>query len=231
MDDGPRLLEGFTHRAAERHGEVRLPASAAVVLAALGQALLPDALLVVPRWVLPVIEIALLVPLVAINPNRLTTETRWSRIVSLALTALIIVTNLVALGFLLHDLVGSTSGNGRQLLLGALEVWLTNMIAFALVFWDLDRGGAGARLPSSAVPSGRADFRFPQDSDASTDEAPPWMPVFLDYLFLSITNSTAFSPTDTLPLTSRAKLLMSVQALTAMITSLLVVARAVNILK
>jgi hypothetical protein len=87
-------------------------------------------------------------------------------------------------------------------------------------------------LPTSGVPAGRPDFLFPQDGMAlpADSTAPEWMPVFVDYLFLSVTNSTAFSPTDTLPLTTRAKLLMSVQAITAMVTSVLVIARAVNVL-
>jgi uncharacterized membrane protein len=108
------------------------------------------------------------------------------------------------------------------------------MIAFALVFWELDRGGAVARLPSSGVPKGRADFLFPQDDTKVGRLAMggnvEWLPMFFDYLYLSITNSVAFSPTDTLPLTSRAKALMAFEAILAMVTSLLVVARAVNVL-
>jgi hypothetical protein len=216
----------FTHRSAVRHGEVRLPAGVAVVLAAAGHALLPSSLLTEPRWVLPAVELALLVPLVAVNPTRLTAETRWSRNISLVLTGVIIAANLYALALLLHDLTTPAAANGRALLLAALQVWLTNIVAFALVYWDLDRGGAVARLPTSGVPSRRPDFQFPQDTIAGD----AWMPVFVDYLFVSITNSTAFSPTDTLPLTTRAKLLMSLQALTAMVTSVLVIARAVNVL-
>ncbi|MDQ6849295.1 MAG: hypothetical protein M3070_04830 [Actinomycetota bacterium] len=233
----PRLIKSFSHRDAARRGEVRLPASLAVVLAAVSHALLPNSLLVEPRWLLSSVEIALLVPLVAINPTRMTNETRWSRNMGLLLTGVVIVTNLIALSFLLRNLATAHITNGRELLLAALQVWLTNIVAFALVFWDLDRGGAVARLPASDVPARRADFLFPQDSEPvakmalGTDGDASWIPVFVDYLFVSITNSTAFSPTDTMPLTSRAKLLMSLQALAAMITSLLVIARAVNVLK
>jgi uncharacterized membrane protein len=222
----PELGARFNHRSAVRHGEVRLPASLAVLLAATGHALLPSSLIAEPRWVLPAVEVALLVPLVAVNPTRMTTETRWSRNVSLVLTSVIIVTNLIALGSLLHVLTSTQAASGRALLLAALQVWLTNILAFALVYWDLDRGGAVARLPTSGVDTRRPDFLFPQDGIAGDD----WMPVFVDYLFLSITNSTAFSPTDTLPLTTRAKALMSLQAITAMVTSVLVIARAVNVL-
>lgn len=220
---------------AVRRGEVRLIPALAVVAAAAIYAALPHRLLFGPRWVIPVVEAALLVSVVVVNPRRLTTETRWSRLASLALAAVLIVMNLVSLGFLIRDLTATHPTPGRELLVAALQVWVTNMIAFALLFWDLDAGGAVARLPGSTVPTKRHDFWFPQDDPATarlalgTDGA--WMPVFVDYLYLSITNSVAFSPTDTLPLTSRAKLLMAAQSLAAMVTSLLVIARAVNVLR
>jgi uncharacterized membrane protein len=167
--------------------------------------------------------------LVAINPTRITRETQWSRVIGLVLVGVVIGTNLVSLGYLLHELAALHVSDGRELLLAALQVWLTNNVAFALVYWELDRGGAVARLPSSDKPQQRKDFLFPQD-DPKVAGASEWIPVFVDYLYVSITNSTAFSPTDTLPLTTRAKALMSVQAVVAMVTSLLVIARAVNVL-
>ncbi len=195
--------------------------------------MLPSRLLLEPRWLIPAVELALLASLVAINPTRLTRETRWSRIGSLALAAVIIAANVVSLVLLIHVLTTVHTVSGRELLLSALQVWTTNMIAFALVYWELDRGGAVARLASSAVAPQPADFVFPQDDPkvAKLGAPDPWMPEFIDYLFLSITNSTAFSPTDTLPLSARAKVLMSVEAIAAMITSLLVIARAVNVLR
>jgi len=218
----------LSHRSAARHGEVRLPASVAVLLAAASHAALPNALLLGPRWVVPAIELALLVPLVAVNPMRLTRETRTSRVLGLVLVTVIIAANLLSLGHLIERLTSSHAADGRTLLYAALQVWLTNMIAFALVYWELDRGGAVARGPNDETPTGRKDFWFPQD-DPDLREG-EWIPTFVDYLFVSITNSTAFSPTDTLPLTSRAKMLMSLQAIIALVTSLLVIARAVNIL-
>ncbi len=222
------MTAALSHRSAARHGETRLLPAVAVVAAAASQAVLPSGLLLEPRWVIPVIELALLVPLVAINPSRLTRETRASRIGGLVLAGVVIVTNLISLGYLLRELTALHVTNGRDLLLAALQVWLTNMVAFALVYWELDRGGAVARGPSNDAAPQRADFWFPQD-DPDVHE-PEWIPTFVDYLFVSVTNSTAFSPTDTLPLTTRAKMLMSVQALIAMVTSLLVIARAVNVL-
>jgi uncharacterized membrane protein len=217
-----------------RRGEVRLIPGLAVVAAALIYAALPHDLLFVPRWLIPGIEAVLLVVLVIVNPRRLTTETNLSRMASLALVAVIIVTNTVSLVLLLRQLTSADPTAGRELLLAAAQVWGTNVIAFALVFWELDRGGPVARLPSSDVPAERHDFLFPQDDPDIARQAlggdEPWMPVFVDYLYVSITNSIAFSPTDTLPLTTRAKLIMGFESLAALITSLLVIARAVNII-
>jgi hypothetical protein len=232
----PRIPGRFSHHVAARCGEVRLPAVAAVIAAAAMHAALPQDLLFEPRWLIPAVVVALLVALTAVNTTRLTTETRASRVVSLALVAVIIVTNLISLAFLIRDLTGTDPTSGRDLLIAAVQVWVTNMIAFGLVYWELDRGGAVARGPSADVPARRKDFWFPQDDPdvgthwtESADER--WIPMFVDYLYVSMTNSIAFSPTDTMPLTTRAKLLMAAESLTAMVTSVLVIARAVNILR
>ena len=228
------------HRPGGRQGEVRLPASLAVVVAIALYVLLPNSLLIGPRWVVPVIEALLLIPLVVINPRRLTRETRWSRRVSLTLSLELIVANLISLGMLLHALTEPhPTAQARQLLVAALQIWLTNIIAFGIVYWELDRGGAVARNDRSRARLQAADFRFPQDEDddtvaevaAGSSAVSDWIPTFVDYLYVSVTNSTAFSPTDTMPLTTRAKLLMSVQAMAALVTSLLVIARAVNTLQ
>jgi hypothetical protein len=128
--------------------------------------------------------------------------------------------------------------DGRSLLVAALQVWLTNIIVFGLAYWELDRGGPVSRtqLPRAQLPL--ADFRFSQDeNDDAVQEvadgasgASDWVPTLTDYLYVSVTNSTAFSPTDTMPLSTRAKLMMSVQSVAALMTSLLVIARAVSIL-
>jgi hypothetical protein len=221
----------------DREGEHRWPAAAAVLVAAALYAALPGSLLFAPRLLIPGLELALLVALVVHNPRRLTRETRWSRIVSLALAALVTLTNLAALGLLVRHLVTSSPG-GAQLLLAAFQVWTTNVIAFALLYWELDRGGPVARvsLPRERLPL--ADFRFTQDETAGTvvevaagfSQKADWIPLFVDYLYLSTTNSSAFSPTDTMPLSPRAKVLMGIQATAALLTSLLVIARAVSAL-
>jgi hypothetical protein len=115
---------------------------------------------------------------------------------------------------------------------------LTNIIAFGLAFWEIDRGGPVARatLPRENLPP--ADFRFPQDEDEDTvaevssgsSAISDWRPEFPDYLYVSVTNSTAYSPTDTMPLSHRAKLLMAVESIEGLLISVLVIARAVGVL-
>jgi hypothetical protein len=125
------------------------------------------------------------------------------------------------------------------LLLAALQVWATNVIAFALIYWELDRGGPVSRVRRSRAELPLADLRFSHDENrdtvvevsAGSSEKSDWMPTFIDYLYVSTTNSSAFSPTDTMPLSSRMKMLMAVQATAALITSLLVIARAVSALQ
>lgn len=231
-------MSGSTSGTARR-GEARLPAVLAVLVAIGLQTALPNRVVLGPRLLLPVLEVLLLVPLIAINPLRLTRETRLSRSLSLSLVLLIAATNAVVLGLLVRALVDGKASEGKTLLLAALQVWLTNVIAFGLVFWELDRGGPVARTQRERKDLPRADFRFPQDEDhdATVEVAigssinSGWVPVLTDYLYVSVTNSSAFSPTDTMPLLSRTKLLMAFQSMSALILSLLVVARAVGALQ
>jgi uncharacterized membrane protein len=208
------------------------------VVAAVLYALLPDRLLLGPRLLIPALEAVLLVAVLVTNPRRLTRQTRLSRAASLALTAVVLLTNLLALGMLVQDLVSASKHSGGQLLLAALQVWATDVIAFGLLYWELDRGGPVSRTQRARRDLPAADFRFSQDENgdnvdevaAGSSEKADWIPTLVDYLYLSTTNSSAFSPTDTMPLTSRAKALMAVQATAALVTSLLVIARAVSAL-
>lgn len=219
-------------------GENRWPPSIAVVAAAWLYALLPGALLLGPRLLVPSLEVVLLVALIATNPVRLTRQTKISRIASVVLAAITAAANLGALGLLINQLVASSVSNGKGLLLAALQVWVTNVIAFGLIYWELDRGGPVARtqLARNEIPV--ADLRFSHDEDRDTvvevsrgsSKVADWMPTFVDYFYLSVTNSSAFGPTDTMPLSSRFKILMAVQATAALLTSLLVIARAVGAL-
>ncbi|UOX92220.1 hypothetical protein MUY14_16925 [Amycolatopsis sp. FBCC-B4732] len=142
------------HPRHQRRGEARLPAAVATLVAIALYLALPEQLLVAPRFVVPALEILLLVPLVAINPRRVTRQTRISRVLSLSLVVVIGVTNLGALALLIHDLVAGAAGDGQALLLGALQVWLANLIAFGPAYWELDRGGPVKR-PSPAAPISR----------------------------------------------------------------------------
>ena len=222
-----------------RPGEVRAPASIAVVAAAALYATQPDQLLAGPRLVVPVLEIGLLVLLVAANPRRMTRDNRRLRALSLALAGVIALANTVALVLLLHALVQGQAHKGPELLLAALQVWLTNIIAFGLIFWELDRGGPVTRSRADRDDLPVADFRFSQDENdgtvrevhISSAKVSDWRPHFVDYLYVSTTNSTAFSPTDTMPLSPRAKMLMSLQCIEALIVSVLVIARGVSLIQ
>jgi hypothetical protein len=217
-------------------GENLLPPAAAVIVAAALYTLLPDPLFLGPRFLIPTIEVVLLAALVFTNRRRLTRETRLSRILSLALAVVVVVTNLAVLVTEIVQLVSGHATDPGALLIAALQVWVTNVIGFALIYWELDRGGpvSRTRRPRKQLPP--ADWRFSQDEndDAVTEVAvgssgrSGWVPLFVDYLYLSVTNSSAFSPTDTMPLTSRAKMLMSVQSTAALLTTLIIIARAVG---
>jgi hypothetical protein len=222
-----------------RRGEARLPASLAVLAAIALYALLPETLLVLPRLLIPALGLLLLVALVVVNPRRLTRQTRLSRVASLALVALIGLANAVALVMLLRALLASEVQDGRALLVAALQVWLTNVIVFGLAFWELDRGGPVVRTQKPREQLSPADFRFSQDENhdtvsevaAGSSKLAGWVPALHDYLYVSLTNSTAFSPTDTMPLTGRAKLLMGLECTSALIVSILVISRGIGILR
>lgn len=208
----------------------------AVVAAGTLYALLPQHLLLTARWAVPALEAVLLVAIIAVNPVRLTRQTRVSRAAALALAALVVITNLLALARAAYELVAGASHSGGSELAAALAIWATGVLGFAVMFWELDRGGPVSRAVHARADLPDADWRFSQDEDAnavlevargSSDKA-DWTPRFGDYLYLSLTNSSAFSPTDTMPLTHRAKALMGVEATAALMTSLLVVSHAVS---
>ncbi len=173
------------------------------------QFLLSDSLAVGSKYTVAALELALLVILVLPVFGA-----GLKRLFSIGLIGLITVANLISLGLVVRALVSGHNSNGHQLLLSSVAIYLTNIIVFGILYWELDE-------TKHDVP----DFQFPQ---FSIDKK--WRPTFFDYVYVSITNATAFSPTDTMPLTHRAKLLMTVQGITALITIALVTARAVNIL-
>ncbi|HET8982097.1 MAG TPA: hypothetical protein VFN47_05390 [Pedococcus sp.] len=220
-------------------GEPRLPAAIAVVVAIVLYAALPEDLLVGPRLVVPALECILFIPLVAANPRRMTRQNRALRRLSIGLVLLIAATNAASLVLLIRALVSGGTSQGAGLLLAAGQVWLTNVIVFALAYWELDRGGPVVRTQTARPRLPTADFRFPQDEDhdainevaARSAAKSGWAPGFIDYLYVSVTNSSAFSPTDTMPLSPRAKMLMGIESVSALMLSVLVIARGVGLLK
>jgi hypothetical protein len=225
-------------RRRKRRGEPRLPAICVTLLAIALYALLPQDFLFGPRLLIPSLEALLLVPLVAINPGRMNRQTRWSRVIGLLVVLSIAVTNMVALVLLLMKLGSANLPKGGGLLLAALQVWGTNVLVFGLLFWELDRGGPVARSNTKRELLESADFRFSHDENHDTvaevardsSRTADWVPTLIDYLYVSLTNSSAFSPTDTMPLRPRTKLLMGLQATAALLTSVLVIARGVSLL-
>ena len=197
----PDPLDEELGRRRAGQGENRLVPTAAVLVAVVAYALLPEDLLFAPRYLIAGVEVAL----------------------------------LVALGMLVHSLL-QPGTSGGSLLLGAMQVWVTDVVGFGLLFWELDRGGpvARRRLRRDELPP--VDWRFSQDEvgdnvsevAATASGTSGWVPTFVDYLYVSLTNSSAFSPTDTMPLSTRAKALMGLEATAALLTTLLVIARAVG---
>jgi uncharacterized membrane protein len=207
--------------------EPRWPASLAVVAAIALYVTLPSRFVMGPSWLIPVLESAVLVPLSVFAPLRTTKESRWAQVLAVALIAIVNVANVVSLFALVQVILAHSKDlTGTELLFTAASIWLTNVIIFALWYWELDRGGPDERLRHDH----RApDFLFPQMSTPGCSME-NWTPAFLDYLYVAFTNATAFSPTDTMPLTAGAKTLMMIQSIASLLTITLVAARAVNIL-
>lgn len=207
--------------------EHRWPAATGTVLVLTLSAFLPESFQFVPPWVVPVVGIIVLLPLIFLNPTRLDRETAWSRWLSIGFSIALTLVNQVYIVLIVRHLVDG-SAKGSSILLTALQVWVTNAVAFALLYWELDRGGPIARRLAVSDDDHQRDFRFPQQE--TDPDGNGWRAGFVDYAYFSLTNMMAFSPTDVMPLSQRAKALMGYQALTAFVILALVISRAVNIL-
>jgi uncharacterized membrane protein len=208
-------------------GEQRWAVTAAIALAVVLQLVLPDRLAFRPNWLLPVLELALVAVLVALNPVRISRDHPWLRPLSTALIAVISLANGWSAVLLVRDLLTARAGEEPGPLLGSGgAIWLTNVIAFSLWYWECDRGGPVARAQARQP---RPDFRFPQMEDPAAH--PDWEPHFLDYFYLSFTNATAFSPTDVMPMSRWAKMLMLGQSAVSLVTLAVVISRAVSLFK
>jgi uncharacterized membrane protein len=209
-------------------GEPRWPASLAVLIMIVLQVRLGEEFTPLTVWLLPGIELVLLLVLLSVNPRRIDRHQPPLRVLGLSLIAVASLFNAWSVVRLAHVLLAGTfHGEPGTLLATGANIWLTNVIVFALWYWELDRGGPGARAQGQDP---HPDFLFPQMAESAIDFH-HWEPEFVDYAYVSFTNAAAFSPTDTLPLSRWAKMAMLVQSAISLVTAALVIARAVNILK
>jgi len=189
------------------------------------QLVLPDHYVFGVRWLIPLLELVLIVLLLRTTPKQSVFRSPKRRVNVVLLLAVVALGNLYALFRVASQLLqGGQVHDGRALILTAINIYLTNIVIFALLYWEMDAGGPGHRREARDT---ERDFLFPQSQISDLSR---WYPTFIDYLFVASTNATAFSPTDTLPLSRRAKMLMLFQALVSLIVIALVAARAVNIL-
>jgi uncharacterized membrane protein len=227
VGDAEKVVPAWRRRT---RGEPRWPVTISIIVAIVLQRLLPDQLSMrpLPLWLLPVLEGGVLVALAIANPVRIERRGVFVRWVSIVLILLITAANAASAVLLIREILrgGHDTSSAGPLLASGAAIWATNVIAFALWYWEFDRGGPVHRAHATFQ---FLDFLFPQMTiDHLVD--PDWEPRFVDYLYLSFTNATAFSPTDVMPLARWAKLTMLVQSGVSLSLGALVIARAVNIL-
>jgi hypothetical protein len=208
--------------------EARWPGVLAVLAVVCLLAVLPGRISLFPAWVPYVLGVAVLTPMVGAGLTA--GKGRWEsleRTITVLFFLVVVAGTLTNLANLISAMVRRAEEvSGLQLLASSIGVWITNVLAFSLLYWQLDRGGPGARENKERI---KPDWLFPQTG--ASEEAPPdWQPTFVDYLFLGFSTATAFSPTDALPLTSRAKILMMIESSISLMTILVVASRAINIL-
>jgi hypothetical protein len=226
-DDPTAAPAGAADRQARVVGEARWPMAGAVLAAMVLTYLLPADLRIAPTWVLPLIEGVLLLALVIGDPAAITRRSALLRGLSIGLVTVLVADSLWTTARLTDTLLegGPQTNSASALLSAGAIVWASNNIAFSLLYWELDSGGAAAR--AHHLPR-HPDLAFPQQLNPQLAPA-DWRPRFIDYLYLSFTNALAFSPTDTMPLVPWAKVTMAVQSLISLAILGLVVARAVNV--
>jgi uncharacterized membrane protein len=234
VDPSRRQTRALILGTAEELGESSLVPAAFAIIAAGLYATLPAKYLTnssgaldTIRWLVAGLTVVLIVPLALTAPQRHIGHSPRRRTIAMLVVAMITAANTASIVLLVHFIVNGRAVNGHELILAAVRIWCTNVIVFAFWFWQLDSGGPIARLRRERH---EMDFLFPQET---IPELCPvgWRPQFLDYLYLSFTNSTAFSPTDTMPLTRWAKMLMLLESAASLLLLAMVAARAVNILK
>ena len=210
-------------------GEHWWPVAVAIIVVAGLHVALPARYRVQPAWLLPAVLLALLVVLIIGDPGRIDRQKAWLRITTSAVIAVITLANLLAAGRLVVEILTNNklfANHPGGLLAAGAVIWATNVIAFALWYWDLDRGGAAARAHH---PYDNPAFVFPEMQH--TEYVPAtWVPRFVDYLSLAFWTATAISPTDISAIKPWAKLLMMMEAAGSIVLAALVIARAINVL-
>ena len=214
--------------------EPRWHAAVAIAVALALYVTLPPKIVVGPYWLLPLLVLAILIPLL-LSGSRRAQGSKGRRVASIVMIAILNAFNVATIGlFFLYELnlQHHKEISGTHLLATAAQIWLTNILVYSLWFWEVDGDGADARAVTAFDSHPEcADFLFPQMALTNDIRAKlNWKPQFIDYVFLAFTNATAFSPTDTFALSTRAKILMMAEALMSLVTVAIMAGRAVNIL-
>jgi hypothetical protein len=220
------MAEAQEHRVV---GEARWPMAVAVLAVIVLTLLLPHSLIVRPRWGMPIVEALLLVAVIISDPGKIDRRSPRVHALSITLIGLLVVTALWCTAQLIGQLIqgGPAANSAGALLAAGGIVYVSNCLAFGLLYWELDSGGPAVR--AHGLPA-HPDFAFPQQMNP--DLAPAdWRPRFIDYLYLGFTSATAFSPTDVMPLRPWNKLAMMAQSTISLVLLGLVIARAVNVLQ
>jgi len=228
-DDGAATSEDVTVQPAWRRvtrGESRWPVIAAVAVAVALQVVLPNRFSAGHRAV-PVLELILVVGLWVAHPHKTGRASSWMRPASLLLIGMITLTNAWSAVRLIQQIIQGKQDDAVSLLSSGAAIWATNIVLFALWYWEFDRGGPLNRALGKAQ---HPDFSFPQMQNPELSPS-HWEPKFADYLYVSFTNACSFSPTDTMPLARWAKMAMLVQSSISLIVIALVVSRAVGLFK
>ena len=199
--------------------------AAAVLVAIILQSTAPENGRLVPWWIVPAIELLLLAVAMIRDPGRIDRRGPGSQRATIALAAAMTIATVVGIAVLIVDILDTNLIVTANSILGrGAALWVTNVIAFSFWYWIFDRGGPGERAAGSGI---APSFAFPEN--ATPELAPDgWQPRYHDYLYLSFTNSTAFSPTDTLPIQAWAKMAMLAESVLSLITAIMVIARAIN---
>jgi uncharacterized membrane protein len=223
------MMRGSPTRSETHHFEPRWPVALAILGVIILFAALPERIRLLPIWVTYIVGFGVLIPIVAVGLTA--AKPLWLRI-ERTVTLIFVVfsggVTLINLGNLVEAMMyRSAQAGGLQLLASSVAVWVSNALIFSLLYWQIDRGGPEARKSDART---RPDWLFPQEGAPAADVPRDWEPTFIDYLYLGYSTATAFSTTDAMPLTPRAKLLMMLESAISLVTVIVVAARAINVL-